>query len=62
MKKSFLAVALAAAFSALTFAQTTPPSNPQTPASQDSGTKKTKKVKKSKKPKKDSGSTATPSK
>jgi hypothetical protein len=41
MKKSFLAGALAAAFSALTFAQTTPPSNPQTPTSQDSGAKKT---------------------
>jgi hypothetical protein len=51
MKKSFLAVALAAAFTTLTFAQAAPPSNPQTAPSQDQTTKKTKKnhAKKSKK-------------
>jgi hypothetical protein len=60
MKKSFLAVALAAAFTTMTFAQTTPPSSPQNPPSQDSGTKKTHKTKKNKKAKK-AGNT-TPSK
>jgi hypothetical protein len=51
MKKSFLAVALAAAFTTLTFAQATPPANPQTPPAQDQTGKKTKKShsKKSKK-------------
>lgn len=62
MKKSFLAVALAAAFSALTFAQTAPLSNPQTPASQDSGAKKTKKTTKHKKAPKKDGAATIPSK
>ena len=56
MKKTFLAVALAAAFTTLTFAQATPPAT-QTPATQNSK-KKVKKtsVKHAKKAKKDSQS------
>lgn len=69
MKKNFLAVALAAAFSALTFAQTTPPANPQTQTPSTSKTQdpktsnKPKKTKKSKKQaKKDGTATTNPSK
>ena len=58
MKKSFLAVALAAAFTTLTFAQSMPPSKP----SQGNGAKKTHKSKKHKKATKTGSMTAMPSK
>jgi hypothetical protein len=61
MKKSFLAVALAAAFTTLTFAQAAPPSNPQTPSSQDQTKKTTKKGSKKGK-KQEKKDAATPSK